>query len=285
MLEGEGVVEMFNFSEVTKIIETKKVEMAEYITNVQLVKYPNKLGPISDILKEERIKVIGLYEEILLEDLDTALNKITQWGQNTGALCAELGMSIDMALDELNYYREEMSNMLLEVTQKDGIDIQSYHQAQLILQKIIDQSAQSFSIAFVEHHNDMMKKARQEIEELSVPVVPLEKKVAVLPLIGTIDTYRAKLLMQESLEKSSKLGISYFILDLSGVPIVDTMVANQVFQVIDALKLLGIKAVISGIRPEIAQTMVALGIDFKNIQTYSTLEQALHEYRRNEKTF
>jgi rsbT co-antagonist protein RsbR len=259
--------------------------MAEYITNVQLVKYPNKLGPISDILKEERIKVIGLYEEILLDDLDTALNKITQWGQNTGALCAELGMSIDMALDELNYYREEMSNMIFEVTQKDDIDIKSYHQAQLTLQKLIDQSAQSFSIAFVEHHNEMMKKARQEIEELSVPVVPLEKKVAVLPLIGTIDTYRAKLLMQESLEKSSKLGISYFILDLSGVPIVDTMVANQVFQVIDALRLLGIKAVISGIRPEIAQTMVALGIDFKNIQTYSTLEQALHEYRRNEKTF
>jgi len=285
MLEGEGVVEMFNFSEVTKIIETKKVELAENITNLQLMKYPDKLGPISDILKEERIKVIGLYEEILLDDLDTALNKITQWGQNTGALCAELGMSIDMALDELNYYREEMSNMIFEVTQKDDIDIKSYHQAQLTLQKLIDQSAQSFSIAFVEHHNEMMKKARQEIEELSVPVVPLEKKVAVLPLIGTIDTYRAKLLMQESLEKSSKLGISYFILDLSGVPIVDTMVANQVFQVIDALKLLGIKAVISGIRPEIAQTMVALGIDFKNIQTYSTLEQALHEYRRNEKTF
>ncbi|NHM30947.1 STAS domain-containing protein [Neobacillus terrae] len=276
---------MFNFSKVTKKIETKKVEMAEYITNVQSMKYPNKLGPISDILKEERVKVIGLYEEILLEDLDTALNKITKWGQTSGALCAELGMSISMALDEVNYYREEMSNMILEVTQKDGIDFQSYHQAQLILQKIIDQAAQSFSMAFVEHHNDMMKKARQEIEELSVPVVPLEKKVAVLPLIGTIDTYRAKLLMQESLEKSSKLGISYFILDLSGVPIVDTMVANQVFQVIDALKLLGIKAVISGIRPEIAQTMVALGINFKNIQTYSTLEQALQEYRRNEKNF
>ncbi|OCA88357.1 hypothetical protein A8F94_09955 [Bacillus sp. FJAT-27225] len=270
---------MFDFSAVIKKISEIKVELANEITDIQVERYPEQLGPISDQLRKERVKLIGLYEELLVDDFETAMAKITEWGEKTGAFCSELGMTIDMALDELNYYREELTEIIFELGQESDKSLAEYHEANKKLQRIIDKAAQSFSIAFVAHHKEIMKKAQREIEELSVPVVPLEEGVAVLPLVGTIDTYRAKLLMEESLRKSAQLGVTYFIVDLSGVPIVDTMVANQIFQVIDALRLLGVEAVLSGIRPEIAQTMVLLGIDTSKIKTFSSLQQALQTYK------
>ncbi|HZG73697.1 MAG TPA: STAS domain-containing protein [Chondromyces sp.] len=271
----------FNIDEVVNKIAELKYDWAEKITEAQNKKYPEQLLPISSILKEERVKLISLYEELLYDDLDVAINKIKRWGEETGTFCSEQGMSVDAALDELHYYRADFEKILIEEAEKQGTSIRAYQDISLKLHRIIDQAAQSFSVAFVRHHKEMMEKAESAVQELSVPVVPLEKGVAVLPLIGMIDTYRAKLLMEESLSRSSKLGISYFIMDLSGVPVVDTMVANQIFQVIHALRLLGIHAVLSGIRPEIAQTMIGLGLDFHDIKTYSTLEQALNEYRQS----
>lgn len=79
--------------------------------------------------------------------------------------------------------------------------------------------------------------------------------------------------MTNALDKGSDFGLKYIILDLSGVSVIDTMVAAQIFKVTDALKLIGIKTMISGVRPEIAQTMVSLGIKV-DIKIYSTLRQA-----------
>ncbi|WP_170169023.1 STAS domain-containing protein [Mesobacillus subterraneus] len=272
---------MNHLTEMAKRVNDVKNELADTITDRQSAKYPDKLGPISDVLRAERIKMISLYEELIMDDLDTALSRITQWGNATGALCSELGMTIDIALDELDYYREKFSDIIYEICEQEGCDLKSYHSYTKKLNMIIDQAAQSFSVAFVKQQKEFLNRAKEEIAELSVPVVPLEKKVAVLPLIGSIDTYRAKLLMEESLRKSAKQGISYFILDVSGVPIVDTMVASQLFQVINALKLLGVEAVITGIRPEIAQTMVSLGINFSTVKTYSSVKQAMAAYRKN----
>jgi len=271
---------MINLAEVTKRIRDSRFELADYVTETQAAKYPEKLRSVSNALHSERIKLIDYYGELLTDDMETAMQKITDWGMNIGKVCSELGLSIDLALDEVHYYRKRFAEIIFETFMEQGYDLPSYHETIQKMQKITDQAVQSFSIAFARHQQGILQMARMEIAELSVPVVPLEKEVAILPLIGTIDTYRAKLLLEESLRKSAKLGVSYFILDLSGVPIVDTMVASQLFQVINALKLLGVEAVISGIRPEIAQTMVALGIDFTKVKTYSSLQQAMSDYRK-----
>jgi rsbT co-antagonist protein RsbR len=81
--------------------------------------------------------------------------------------------------------------------------------------------------------------------------------------------------MDKALVKGSQLGLDHIILDLSGVPIIDTMVADRIFKVIDALGLSGISAILTGIRPEIAQTMINLGINISNIPIYSSLHIAM----------
>jgi rsbT co-antagonist protein RsbR len=86
--------------------------------------------------------------------------------------------------------------------------------------------------------------------------------------------------MGQALSKGANLSLEYLIIDLSGVPIIDTMVADRIFKVIDSLTLLGIKPILTGIRPEIAQTMVQLGIDFSSVRTYSSLQNALVDIKK-----
>ncbi|SUX82560.1 anti-sigma-factor antagonist [Priestia megaterium] len=130
-------------------------------------------------------------------------------------------------------------------------------------------------MTYVNIHQETLKKAKSAFLELSVPVVPITKGIAILPLIGEVDPERATLLLEETLKKANELKLSHLLFDLSGVMIVDTMVAHQIFKIVDALGLLGVKTILIGIRPEVAQTMIQLGIDFSEITIKANLEQAL----------
>ncbi|PLT28908.1 STAS domain-containing protein [Peribacillus deserti] len=132
---------------------------------------------------------------------------------------------------------------------------------------------------FTEEHTTYSRKklqAQQElIMELSSPVIGLNADVALLPLVGDVDTSRAKFMLENTLEQCSRLGVKHLFLDLSGVVMIDTMVAQQLFQLIEALSLIGVKTTLSGLRPEIAQTAVQLGLSFDNISIKSTLSKAI----------
>lgn len=111
--------------------------------------------------------------------------------------------------------------------------------------------------------------------ETSSVKIPLSNRVGVLPLIGDIDSIRANCILDSTLTQSLKLGIQSLIIDLSGVPVMDTHVANQIFKVIASLRLVGMVATLSGISPVVAQTAVQLGIDFKDSPTFGSLKQAI----------
>ncbi|AMQ70813.1 STAS domain-containing protein [Bacillus velezensis] len=131
-----------------------------------------------------------------------------------------------------------------------------------------------------EHNSKMQLNAQREmILELSSPVITLSKRTALLPLVGDIDTERAKFILENTLSTCAKRLIEHLLIDLSGVVVVDTMVAHQIFKLIEALKLIGVTSTLSGIRPEIAQTAVQLGINFSDITVKSNLAQALNYHQ------
>lgn len=115
------------------------------------------------------------------------------------------------------------------------------------------------------------------IDELSSPIIKINDNIGILPLVGDIDTERAKAILEVVPTKCIEADIINLFIDLSGVTIIDTMVANQIFEVVQVLNLLGLKATITGIRPEIAQTSIQLGLDFSTIPTHSSLQQALKD--------
>lgn len=124
-----------------------------------------------------------------------------------------------------------------------------------------------------------MNSQQQMIIEMSAPVILLADKIGVLPLIGEITPHRAEIMFEKALAQSSKHDLEKLFIDLSGVPLIDTMVAQQVFQLIKGLEIIGVRVALSGISPVIAQTAVQLGIKFIDIEVYNTIAQALKQNR------
>lgn len=114
---------------------------------------------------------------------------------------------------------------------------------------------------------------RVALQELSAPLIPVMDRITIMPLIGTIDTERAKLIMENLLEGVIKHNSEVVLMDITGVPVVDTMVAHHIIQAAEAVRLIGSTCILVGIRPEIAQTIVNLGIDLGKFPTKSSLRK------------
>src|SRR5262249_45164388 len=110
--------------------------------------------------------------------------------------------------------------------------------------------------------------------ELSTPVVELWEGILALPLIGTLDSERTQLVMEALLERIVETGASIAIIDITGVPTVDTLVAQHLLKTVAAARLMGADCIISGIRPQIAQTIVHLGVELNTVVTKATLADA-----------
>ena len=113
------------------------------------------------------------------------------------------------------------------------------------------------------------------LQELSAPLIPVFDNITVMPLVGTIDTERAKRIMENLLQGVVKHRAEVVLIDITGVPVVDTMVAHHIIQASEAVRLVGAKCLLVGIRPEIAQTIVNLGIDLSQVITKNSLQKGI----------
>jgi rsbT co-antagonist protein RsbR len=128
--------------------------------------------------------------------------------------------------------------------------------------------------AYLSTREELIVRQQQEMLELSTPVVTLWSGVLALPLIGTLDSARTQVVMENLLQRIVDSGASIAILDITGVPTVDTLVAQHLLKTVAAARLMGADCIISGIRPQIAQTIVHLGVDLNSVTTKSTLADA-----------
>jgi rsbT co-antagonist protein RsbR len=120
----------------------------------------------------------------------------------------------------------------------------------------------------------VIARQQQELMELSTPVVKLWDDILALPIIGTLDSERTQVVMENLLQKIVETGASIAIIDITGVPTVDTLVAQHLLKTVAAARLMGADCIISGIRPQIAQTIVHLGVDLSEVTTKATLADA-----------
>jgi rsbT co-antagonist protein RsbR len=129
--------------------------------------------------------------------------------------------------------------------------------------------------SYVKVREGLIADQTEQLLELSTPVVKLWEGVVAVPLVGTLDSARAQVVMERLLQTLVDTGSPYAIIDITGVPAVDTQVAQHVLKTVVAARLMGADCIISGIRPQIAQTIVALGIEFGDIATKASLADAL----------
>jgi len=140
---------------------------------------------------------------------------------------------------------------------------------------LVDKMAQFTVTTYQRSREEVIQRQQQELLELSTPVVKLWEGVLAVPMIGTLDSSRTQLVMESLLTRIVETGSELAIIDITGVPTVDTLVAQHLLKTVTAIRLMGADCIISGIRPQIAQTIVHLGIDLQGITTKATLADAL----------
>lgn len=136
----------------------------------------------------------------------------------------------------------------------------------LVLQRMMD--------AYVRARDAIIAQQQEDLLELSTPVVKLWDDVVALPLVGTLDSRRAMVVMESLLSRIGESGARIAILDITGVNTVDTLVAQHLIKTVTAARLMGAECVLSGIRPQIAQTLVQLGVNLGDVETRATLADA-----------
>ncbi|MGG0411009.1 STAS domain-containing protein [Peribacillus simplex] len=231
---------------------------------------------IEKLLREQNTLTIKTVTSALLEDKTAFIDTMEQWATLVAKSRVESDTPIYEVLEALNKVRETYWAFITDYMLKDkGITKETIIRWSRLINGAFDQLNREFTEQYYLLTKERLLAQQDLINELGAPIIPIVDAIAVLPLIGEIDTYRAKEILNATPSKCISENVTHLFIDLSGVSLLDTMVAQQIFQLIGTLNLLGIQSTISGIRPEVAQTSIQLGLDFSQVSTHSTLKQAL----------
>ena len=153
-------------------------------------------------------------------------------------------------------------------------DADTFSRESWVVNQMLDNLGLYTTEVYQKAREDVIMRQQQELLELSTPVVRLWEGILALPLIGTLDSERTQVVMENLLQSIVETGSNIAIIDITGVPLVDTLVAQHLLKTVAAARLMGADCIISGIRPQIAQTIVHLGVDLAGVVSKATLADA-----------
>ncbi|WP_242928591.1 STAS domain-containing protein [Pontibacter vulgaris] len=199
------------------------------------------------------------------EQITEILSDISITRARQGFSPRETGMFVLSLKQAINaVYEQELSDKPAEL----------YREISTI-NKLLDNLSIITFETYIKGREEVILRQTDEINEISTPVIRVWEGILALPIIGTLDSARTQIVMENLLQEIVNTGSSIAILDISGVPAVDSLVAQHLIKTVSATRLMGAECIISGIRAEIAQTIVHLGIDLSNIKTKASLAHAL----------
>ncbi|WP_203334064.1 STAS domain-containing protein [Planococcus beigongshangi] len=236
----------------------------------------NSSPQIENQLKAQNGAFIEAVTGVFISETDGAGEALEKWVEMVATARARQSVPLYEVIAQIRIFRKiywsYVRKFFEENVEADSKDALEWAET---LNNSFDFIIERFAISHYEADQRILNSQREMIYELSSPVIPIKKGIGILPLVGDIDTHRAKIILETALDQSVKQQLDTLYIDLSAVAIIDTMVAQQIFQVMASLKIIGVESVLSGIRPEIAQTAITLGIDFKNIKVHANLMRAL----------
>ncbi len=223
-------------------------------------------------LAELERRAYGMLDPLLADlDLEQPHNYVAHC-YRVGQARVQQGLALDdvyAALDAINAELVAELRTQLSADLPRLVDVLERHH-QLAIRGV-----QAISRGFEDDRSAVISSQRESLEQLSTPILPMYEGVLVVPLIGTINLGRAQSILEAVLDGIGTLQADIVILDITGVPIVDTQVARYILQTTQAAQLLGAQVILTGIGPTIAQTMVQLGLDFQSLITRANLQAGL----------
>jgi rsbT co-antagonist protein RsbR len=198
--------------------------------------------------------------------------------RNQGMSYAKMGISFVDWYDLIAIYREAIRGHLLLLSKDDLALATRYSDA---VGRAVDIVMANVAEAYIHAKEEIIELQQVAIREQSIPVLQVRAHMLVIPLVGVLDASRARLLIENLLRAIRDRRAHAVVIDVTGVPIVDTNVANHLVQAVEAARLMGATVAITGMSPEIAQTLVALGARLPNAETHIDLQEGIEQIERS----
>ena len=264
-------------SRLPAIVEQHQKEvLTEWLSN-QSASGASRAGRIQDAqLRDESQRFLGLFTKAIQEGIEFD-TRSAQWAEVRDFLTelsrsrATQGFSPTQVATFVFSLKQALFKRVTETLKSDPAALAN---ALWDATMVLDALGLYTTEVFQQAREQLIARQQEELIELSTPVVQLWDGVLALPLIGTLDSERTQVVMESLLERLVATGSSIAVIDITGVPTVDTLVAQHLLKTVAAAQLMGADCIISGIRPQIAQTIVHLGIDLSSVATKASLADA-----------
>lgn len=194
--------------------------------------------------------------------------------QLQGERYAKMGVGFGAWLELIRVYAEVMPPYLEAAYGKDPDRLMAAHAAMHLM---LYTAVEGIGQAYLSTKQEVIRKQEEAIRELSTPVLKIRERLLIVPVIGIVDTQRARQVTEAMLKAIRDERARAVVIDITGVPVVDSKVANHLVQSVEAARLMGTTVVITGLSPEIAQTLVTLGAQLPNVHTFGDLQTGLEE--------
>ncbi|MFJ7826426.1 STAS domain-containing protein [Psychrobacillus sp. NPDC096623] len=261
-------------------LEENKQNFESYLLN-QAVNVREK---INDILRVGDIDLINNAHKLTSYIINgNEQEKLRAFAKQEGVAWATFSLTLSFKLEWVQAIRRTLWHFIKKYNEEmKSISIDSFFQLEKQINNQIDYFLNEFFINYSTYKDALISSQRKVVEALSVPIIPITPTICILPLIGSVDTYRTSILEEKVLTEIGRLHIQTLIMDLSGISEMETEVIDHLMKVIYGTSMMGCSTVITGLRPDVVRQMIQLGVQFGHeTKTYATLQQALNQYLIN----
>jgi rsbT co-antagonist protein RsbR len=244
-----------------------------------------------DVSKWEEKRATHMYYDLFKSLGDSLLNErdevipdsLMEWSKKN----SEMQLSSDGEISEIIRRYPPTREILNDIVTGMSIDfdLSIRENASIIkwINSMLDVSLNETLLYYNRLSNQLNEDTRKEVLELSAPIVPIQDGIVIVPIIGDIDTDRANHIMENVVPKIYELDVTHVILDFSGTLTINEHIAHFFYQFGERLGLMGIHIVVTGIRPDIVQTIIHSGIDLSSVESFATVKQAMEIFNKTEK--
>ncbi|MGD6896715.1 STAS domain-containing protein [Bacillus infantis] len=265
-----------------------KDELVQFINN-HGEEFENKLlseavnvsGKINEILNKGNIDLLKNARKLIYFIVDDNESDLIAFAQEEGVAWAGHSLTLSLKLEWVQAIRRTTWQIIgsLNEEREEKIPASDFFELEKAVNDQIDQFLNNFFLSYSKYKDTMLLKQREMVEHLSVPIIPVSETVSVLPLIGSMDTYRVEIIEEKVLNEIAATRIQTLVIDLSGIAMMEKDVMDEFEKVLAGVGMMGSKAILTGLRPDLVKKMVRAGIRFeKNAETKGTLQETLKAY-------
>ncbi|RFU65068.1 STAS domain-containing protein [Peribacillus glennii] len=268
--------------ETDKILEFIRQNKKKF-ENALLTEASNVRDKIEDILRFGNIDLVNNAHKLVGYIVEGRDQELQSFAKQEGIAWATHELTLSFKLEWVQAIRRTLWDFLKEYNEvAKEIALEEFFLLEKKINSSIDQFLNIFFINYSTYKDSLIKAQRELVENLSVPIIPITPSICILPLIGSVDTFRTNVIEEKVLMEIGKLRIQKLIMDLSGIAEMENQVIEHLMKIIDGSAMMGCQTVITGLRAEVVRKMIHLGFKFdKNTKTLGTLQQALNQYLIN----